>query len=76
MSVADLWAFRQKNDRVKSDKGKVSPWKRIPSTTKFEITLNEMNIVLGQIGISRRLDNAIDFGYKPHGNKPMNQYMS
>lgn len=35
-----------------------------------------MNIVLEQIGISRRLTNHMDFGNKPHGNKPMNQYMS
>jgi hypothetical protein len=65
MSVADLWSFRQRNDRVKSDKGKISPWRRIPSTTKFEITLSEMNVVLEQIGISRRLTNVMDFGMKP-----------
>lgn len=76
MSVADLWTLKQGRGRVKSDKGVTSPWTKIPSTTKFEITLNEMNTVLEQIGISRRLTNAIDFGEKPHGNKPLNNYMS
>jgi hypothetical protein len=34
-----------------------------------------MNVVLEQIGISRRLTNAMDFGRTPHGNKPLNRYM-
>lgn len=34
-----------------------------------------MNIILEQIGISRRLSNKMDFGKVPHGNKPLNHYM-
>lgn len=76
MSEADLWSVKQRTDRVKSEKGVTSPWKRIPSTTKFEISLNDMNIILEQVGISRRLEGKKDFGKNPHGNKVLNRFMT
>jgi hypothetical protein len=35
-----------------------------------------MNVILEHLGIRRRLPNEMNFGSTPHGNKPMNQYMT
>ena len=68
ISAKDIFFGRRKGGRKIEGSG----IRLLPSTSAFHIFLNEINPLLKEVGITRRLENRMHF--EAHENSRMNRY--
>lgn len=68
IAAKDILSRRSKNGR----KVEGTSFRLLPATNSFDIWLNEINPLLEQVGIRRRMPNKMEF--KTHTNEKMNRY--